>query len=93
MTEDLTTKVLNTHSIECRGVPTYNGLCLAEPVAALLTTRVDGTVEVACPYYVKSNEVINRWDHSSLTDKGTCRASERGSLSCTYRKIKPDQMA
>ncbi len=90
MAEDLQAKILNTPDIECRGVPTYHGLSLPEPVAALLTTRVDGTVEVACPYYVRSNEGRETWGDG--VDKGTCRASERGNGLCTYRKIKPDSM-
>ena len=56
MPENLKAKILNTHDVLCRGVPTYKGLCLAESVAVLLTSHVDGTVEVACHHYRDYNE-------------------------------------
>ena len=90
MAIDLKVRILGTHTIECRGVPTHNGLSLPEPVAALLTSRVDGTVEVACPYYKSDNEGKYKLYSEGPVNAGTCRASGDGNGACTYRKRIPD---
>ncbi len=53
---------------------------------ALLTSRVDGTIEFACPFY--ESYPANRDLQSD--NSGTCSVSYRGASNCVYRKDKPD---
>jgi len=89
MADDLKARILDVSTIECKGVPTFDKLCLPDPVAAVLTARIDGTLEVVCPFYVSMNEG-NSYSNDNQQNKGTCKASYHGNGTCTYRKIKPD---
>lgn len=86
--EDTKAKIFATNVVSCSGVLSYRGHGLTAPVDALIITRVDGTADVACPFYRGHNEGV--YIDRDASDKGTCAASEQGNKDCIYRKLKPD---
>ena len=84
MAETLKTKILSVNVVRCHGSNPKN-LGSVVGADALLTCRVDGTVEVACPFYNSYPIGDTQRDNS-----GTCYASNNGKGNCVYRKVKPD---
>jgi hypothetical protein len=83
--ETLRPRIINTHNIECHGANILKGVGLLAPANALLTTRVDGTVDVACPYF----ESYNHRDFTSPDASRSCLAGD-GRRNCVYYNKTPN---